>query len=120
MILEIYKVNKNLPLQFIYEVLHCNRIWDLPPGVYKKTDTIEVDCTTVDEIIDLIENKDIILEESDIVEMLPDEYMLNNDLGQKQDYNYLIFTPLGVKRVAIDKENVFRNISLDALKELFT
>ena len=119
MILQIYKVNKLLPEHFIFNALECNNIWDVGPGVYKHTETKEVTYKRVDDLIDAIENKEILLEKSDIIEMLPDEDMLNNDLEISEQCNYLIMTGLGVERIAIDKEAVFRGISLEAMRELF-
>ena len=54
--------------------------------------------------------------------MLPDEYMLNNhvksDLEMEEQCNYLIMTGLGIHRIALDKENVFRELSFEALREM--
>ncbi|MBD5508844.1 MAG: hypothetical protein HDR05_12575 [Lachnospiraceae bacterium] len=119
MILNIYKVNRQLPEQFIINALECNRIWDIDPGVYKVDRRIEVEYTIVDDLIEAIENKRIEVEKSDIIEMLPDENMLNNDLGIQDQCNFLIMTGLGVERIAIDKEAVFRDISLSNMRELF-
>lgn len=119
MVLQIYKVNRELPEQFIYNALECNNISDIDPGVYKHVDTIHVKYVRVDDLIDAIESREIIIEKSDIVEMLPDENMLNNDLDIGEQCNYLIMTGLGIERIAIDKEAVFREMSLDAMRELF-
>lgn len=122
MILYIYRVNQEMPEEYVREMLECERIWDITPGIYKKIDTLEVKYTKVSEIEEAIENDEIKLEKSDIVEMLPDEYMLNNhvknDLEMEEQCNFLIMTGLGVERIALDKENVFREISFEALREM--
>lgn len=113
-----------MPEEYVREMLECERIWDITPGIYKKTDTLEVKYTKVSELEEAIENDEICLEISDIVEMLPDEYMLNNhvnsDLEMDEQCNYLIITGLGPHRIAIDKELVFRDISFQALREMLT
>lgn len=119
MILKIYKVNRKLPEQYIINALECNRIWDIDPGVYKIDRCIETSHVRVEDLIEAIEDKVIEIEKSDIVEMLPDENMLNNTLGVGDQCNFLIMTGLGVKQIAIDKEAVFRDISLSNMKEIF-
>ena len=119
MIINIYKVNRQLPEQFIINALECNRIWDIDPGVYKVDRRIKVDYIKVDDLIKAIDDKRIEIEKSDIVEMLPDENMLNNDLRIPDQCNFLIMAGLGVERIAIDKEAVFRDISLSCMREIF-
>ena len=109
-----------MPEEYVREMLECERIWDITPGIYKKTDTLEVKYTKVSELEEAIENDELKLEVSDIVEMLPDENMLNNDLFMDEQCNYLIITGLGPHRIAIDKELVFRDISFQALREMLT
>ena len=122
MILYIYRVNQEMPEEYVREMLECERIWDITPGIYKKIDTLEVNYTKVSEIEEAIENDEIKLEKSDIVEMLPDEYMLNNhvksDLEMEEQCNFLILTGLGVERIAIDKELVFKEMSFEAIREM--
>lgn len=118
MIIKVYKVNTQLPEQYIIEMLECNRIWDIEPGVYKFSSFLEVPYVKVDDLIEAIEDNKITIEKSDIVEMLPDENMLNNELGQSEQCNFLIMTGLGVERIAIDKERVFKDISLDSMREM--
>lgn len=119
MILNIYKVNRKLPEQYIINALECNRIWDIDPGVYKVDRCIETNHTRVEDLIEAIEGREIEIDVSDIVEMLPDERMLNNSLGIENQCNFLIMTGLGVEQIAVDKEAVFRDISLSNMRELF-
>lgn len=121
MILNIYKVNRALPEQFIYDALQCNRIWDIDAGIYKLCDTKEVNYIEIDDLVDAIENKEFDFEKSDIIEMLPDENMLNSELKEqsKEQCNFLIVTGLGVERIAIDKEAVFVEIALSEMRNVF-
>ena len=118
MLLNIYSINKSLPEDVIYSMLECERIWDLTPGIYKKSRTLEVNYIRVDDLIFALENNEVQIDKSDIVEMLPDSKMLNAELGMEDDCNYLIKTGLGIERVAIDKEAVFRSISLDEMRNM--
>lgn len=125
MILRVYRVNEDLPEELTRDVLECNSIWDIPPGIYKDYTTIEVKESTVEDLLDALEDDQIStfeFEMSDIVEMLPDENMLNNRGGDKVEpleCNFLIMTGLGWQQIAVDKEAVFREISLQALYEMF-
>lgn len=124
MILYIYKVNPNMPYEYVQEMLECERIWDITPGIYKFSESLEVNYKKVSEIEDAVESGEIMLEISDIVEMLPDECMLNNhvnsDLEMEEQCNFLILTGLGPHRIALDKENVFRELSFQAIREMLT
>ena len=56
MILYIYRVNQEMPEEYVREMLECERIWDITPGIYKKIDTLEVKYTKESEIEEAIEN----------------------------------------------------------------
>lgn len=122
MILNVYRVNKDLPEYMIINALECNSIWNIDPGIYKKIIDLEVEYKSVEELIEALEN-DLItefeFEKSDIIEMLPDSEMLNNNLGIEDECNFIIITGLGCEQIAIDKEAVFREISFEALREMF-
>ena len=120
MILNIYKVNRELPEHLIYNALECINKDDIDPGIYRKSDTIEVSYRRVSDLIEAIHREEIDLEKSDIVEMLPDEYMLNNDLDMEEQCNFLIITSFGAERIAVDKNAVFIELSLEALQEMIT
>ena len=67
-------------------------------------------------------NSEILLEESDILEMLADEDMLNgnyDDIDCADGINFLLVTGLGIRQVAIDKSEPFKQLSFERLKELF-
>ena len=67
-----------------------------------------------------IENKDIQLDVSDIVELLPDENTINEELSNeiKEQCNFLIFTYLGTVQIAIDSETVFAELSVKEIANL--
>lgn len=119
MFVHIYRVNKDLPYEKIQEELECERWWDLDVSLYK-LDRIEfVRYTRVDDLIEAIENKerDLKLELSDIIEMLPDDEMLNDihaksDLNKENDLNFLVMTSMGIRRVALDKKQFVTDLSL--------
>lgn len=125
MYLRVYRVNKDLPEELIHNSLECNNIWDIDPGIYKPFETIEVNQSNVEDLFEALENDQITtfnFEKSDIVELLPDEDMLNNSGGDKSkplECNFLILTGLGWQQIAIDKEAVFRDMSLQALYDLY-
>lgn len=118
--LNIYKVNKSLPDYLIYDSLQCNRIWDITPGIYKFSKSITVKYSTLNEVFSAIENKDIQLDVSDIVELLPDENTINEELSNeiKEQCNFLIFTYLGTVQIAIDSETVFAELSVKEIANL--
>lgn len=120
MYLRVYSVNKDLPEEIIHDSLECNNIWDITPGIYKKTAMVEVNQRNVDDLFEALENDQIItfpFEKSDIVELLPDEKMLNTR-GDPLECNFLILTGLGWQKIAVDKEAVFRELSLQELYNL--
>ena len=122
MILRIYRVNRELPECLIHNSLECNNIWDIDPGIYKKIESITVNYKEVNAIIEALENdeiKDFNFEKSDIVEMVYDEEMLNSHETKNLDCNFLILTGLGWAQIDIDKDAVFRELSLKELYELF-
>ena len=122
MILRIYRINKDLPEYLIYDSLECNNIWDIDPGIYKTVEEITVNYREVNEIMEALENdrvENFLFEKSDIIEMLPDMEMMNGPGGKNIDCNFLILTGLGWEQIAIDKEAVFRDMSLKELYELF-
>lgn len=122
MILRIYRVNRELPECLIYNSLECNNIWDIDPGIYKKIQSITVNYREVNEIIEALENgkiENFIFEKSDIVEMCYDDEMLNSHETKKLACNFLILTGLGWEQIAIDKDVVFRELSLKELYECF-
>lgn len=122
MILRVYRVNKELPECLIHNSLECNNIWDIDPGIYKRFDSIQVNCREVNEIIETLERdglKDFTFEKSDIVEMLYDEEMMNNHETENLECNFLILTGLGWEQIDIDKDSVFRELSIKELYELF-
>ena len=125
MYLRVYRVNKDLPEELIHNSLECNNIWDIDPGIYKPFETIEINQSNVEDLFEALENNQITtftFEKSDIVELLPDEAMLNNSSGEKStplECNFLILTGLGWQQIAIDKEAVFRDMSIQALYDLY-
>ena len=123
MIIRVYKVNKELPECLIHDSLECNNIWDIDPGIYRFVNCMEIKYQKVNELLETLEYEgleNINFEKSDIIEMLPDSEMLNNsDLDIENDCNFLILTGLGWEQIAIDKEAVFRELSLKRLYELF-
>lgn len=121
MLLNIYKVNKELPEHITFEVLNCERIWDIPPGIYKFDKFIRIDYKTCDELIEAIELKILNFEVPDIIEIVPDvgELSFVKDYDKENECNFIIITDLGCKQIALEKEEIFKNISLDCLYELF-
>ena len=122
MILHHYRVRDDLPEYLVINALQCNDIGDIDPGVYRKFNTYETEHTKVADLMEDLEFErieEIELNISDIIEMLPDEYMMNNSCEIDMSCNYLIKTNLGMEQIAVDKEAVLRELSLNELIELF-
>lgn len=122
MIINVYRVRKDLPQYMTFNALECNRIWDIDAGIYEKISTKLVNYRSVNDLMDAVEYniiEGIKFEESDIIEMLPDEDALNGGFRVEDKCNFIILTGLGCKQIAIEKEEVFREISFEALKEMF-
>ena len=124
MVLRIYKVNTDLPYEQIQEELECSRIWDIDVSNYRFDRSEIVNYIKVDDLIGAIENKeiDLKLEESDIIEMLPDSSQLNDsqlmrDLEIKNSLNFLIQTGLGIERIALEKKYFCQELTFKGLKE---
>lgn len=122
MILHHYRVRDDLPEYLVINALQCNDIGDIDPGVYRKVNTYETEHTKVADLMEDLEFErieEIELNISDIIEMLPDENMMNNSCEIDMSCNYLIKTNLGMEQIAVDKEAVLKELSLNELIELF-
>ena len=122
MYLRIYRVNEELPEYFIYDSLECNCIYDIDPGIYKKIDTIIINCKNTKELIETLEtNEEEIykFQVSDIVEMVCNDVILNSHCSYDLDCYFLIKTGLGWRQIDIDKDTVFRELSMRELFDLF-
>ena len=112
----------DLPEYLVINALQCNDIGDIDPGVYRKVNTYETEHTKVADLMEDLEFErieEIELNISDIIEMLPDENMMNNCCEIDMSCNYLIKTNLGMEQIAVDKEAVLKELSLNELIELF-
>ena len=109
MLLNIFKVNTNLPYEEIKEELNCERVWDIDVSKYEFNRTQEINYKRIDDLIGAIEKNevDLKLEISDIIEILPSSNELNdirllNDLNIENGLNFLIKTSLGMKQIALE------------------
>lgn len=112
----------DLPEYLVINALQCNDIGDIDPGVYRKFNIYETEHTKVTDLMEDLEFErieEIELNISDIIEMLPDENMMNNSCEIDMSCNYLIKTNLGMEQIAVDKEAVLKELSLNELIELF-
>lgn len=123
MVLRIYKVNTDLPYEQIYEELEGTRIWDIDASNYKFDRSEIVNYTKVEDLIEAIENNklDLNLNQSDIIEMLPDSRQLNDsqlmgDMNIENSLNFLIQTSLGIKRIALEKKYLCQELTFKSLK----
>lgn len=120
--IHIYRVDDTLPAHLIADSLECNCLYDIDPGIYKEIGKQWVDFSDVEMFIEALEaeqvDTEIKLVVSDIIEMLPDSEMLNLGIVIGDD-NFLVITAHGVERIAIDKDSVFRELSIAGLQELF-
>ena len=123
MVLRIYKVNTDLPYEQIREELECSRIWDIDASNYKFDRSEIVNYTKVEDLIEAIENNelDLNLNQSDIIEMLPDSRQLNDsqlmrDMDIENSLNFLIQTSLGIERIALEKKYLCQELTFKSLK----
>ena len=122
MYLRIYRVNEELPDYIIQDSLECNCVYDIDPGIYKRIDTILINYKNVQDLIEALENNEEEIykfQVSDIVEMLCDEEMMNKRCGYDLSCNFLIKTSMCWWQIAIDKDSVFRELSMKELFDLF-
>lgn len=123
MVLRIYKVNTDLPYEQIYEEMEGTRIWDIDASNYKFDRSEIVNYTKVEDLIEAIENNelDLNLNQSDIIEMLPDSRQLNDsqlmgDMNIENSLNFLIQTSLGIERIALEKKYFCQELTFKSLK----
>lgn len=110
MILHIYKAEPEYKMNYDYE--------DLDISKYEFYRTIITNYVDINDLIEAIEEKKIgfDFEESDLIELAPGSEELNNmqgkdNIGYKENCNYLIVYGLGVKQIALDgKELAFKRL----------
>lgn len=111
MILHIYKAEPEYKMNYDCE--------DLDISKYEFCRTIITNYVDINDLIEAIEEKkiDFDFEESDLIELAPGSEELNNmqgkdNIGYKENCNYLIVYGLGVKQIALDgKELAFKRLS---------
>lgn len=127
MILHLYRVRSDLPEYMTFRAKQLIDIYsDIDMSIYEHIWQGTIKAHTVNDVIESLEcgglDAEILLEESDIIEMLADEDMLNGnyeDTDCTDGINYLLMTGLGIRQVAIDKAEPFQQLSFERLKELF-
>lgn len=123
MYLRIYRVkNEELPEYLIFDSLECSCLYDIDPGIYRKIDTILVNYKNVQDLIEALENNEEEIYKfivSDIVEMVCDEEMMNKRCGYVPSCNFLLKTSMCWRQISIDKDAVFRELSMKELFDLF-
>lgn len=122
MYLRIYRVNEELPDYIIQDSLECNCVYDIDPGIYRKIDTILVNYKNVQDLIEALENNEEEIYKfivSDIVEMVCNDVILNSHCSYDLDCNFLIKTSMYWRQIAVDKDAVFRELSMKELFDLF-
>lgn len=127
MILHLYRVRSDLPEYMTFRAKQLIDIYsDIEMSIYEHIWQGTIKAHTVDDVIESLEcgslDAEILLEESDIIEMLADENMLNGnyeDTDCTDGINYLLVTGLGIRQVAIDKAEPFQQLSFERLKALF-
>lgn len=125
MYLRVYRVDRTkLPVGLGDKVLECTSVDDLIPGIWEKIKEITTNYTKVNDLVEALENEEddfgIEFQRSDVIEMLPDENMLNRGAELEVDMgcNFLLKTGLGWSMVAIEKDEMFRELSIREVYEL--
>ena len=121
--ISVYSIDRTLPEQYIRKDLEIFNKGDITPGIYKKRTEFWVDCKSIEEIEKAVEQK-IKLEESDIVEWQIDGEALRNpskELAElmRIECNYFIMTVFGLEQIAIEKEKVFVDLTLQEIAKQF-
>lgn len=127
MILHLYRVRSDLPEYMTFRAKQLIDIYsDIEMSIYEHIWQGTIKAHTTDDVIESLEcgslDDEILLEESDIIEMLVDEDMLNSNYENTDcadGMNFLLVTGLGIRPVAIDKAEPFQQLSFERLKELF-
>lgn len=114
MILHIYKAEPEYKRNYDYV--------DLDVSKYEFCRTIITNYVDINDLIQAIEEKkiDFDFEESDLIELAPGSQELNekqgkDNIGYKENCNYLIVYGLGVKQIALDG----RELALKRLSKIF-
>lgn len=114
MILHIYKAEPEYKRNYDYV--------DLDVSKYEFCRTIITNYVDINDLIQAIEEKkiDFDFEESDLIELAPGSQELNekqgkDNIGYKENCNYLIVYGLGVKQIALDG----RELALNRLSKIF-
>lgn len=115
----IYKIRDKIPNDMKKIIMDSEEIF---PGIYHAQKIFHVDVESLDKLKDFIEENEG-LEQKDIVEWNFDEEALKNpskELGEivRTRSNYFIMTVFGLEQVAIDKEMVFVDLSLQEISNL--
>ena len=125
MYLRVYRVDRDkLPVGLGDKVLECTSVDDLIPGIWKKMKELTVNYIKVNDLVEALENEEddfgIEFQRSDVIEMLPDENMLNmgSELGVDMQCNFLLKTGLGWGVVAIEEDEMFRELSIRGVYDL--
>lgn len=114
MILHIYKAEPEYKRNYDYV--------DLDVSKYEFCRTIITNYVDINDLIQAIEEKkiDFDFEESDLIELAPGSQELNekqgkDNIGYKENCNYLIVYGMGVKQIALDG----RELALKRLSKIF-
>lgn len=125
--LVIYRIRTDLPDYMTYRSKELLNIGDdILLDIYDVIWQGTIKEQTVSGVIDKLESggldSEILLEESDVIEMLPDTEMLNNS-WHDEEYSrgspFLLVTNLGFRQVSIEKSEPFVRMSFERLSELF-
>lgn len=118
-----YKIDRTLPYEYIRKDLEMDNPVEITPGIYKRVDSKHFAVKTLEELKTTIEENES-LERSDIVEWQVDEESLKNPSEEiaelmRTECNYFIMKFWGLGSIAIEKEKVFVDLTLQELGKLF-
>lgn len=125
MIIRAYRVREELPDFMKDEVVNCESVWDLTPGMYKKIYWEENNYRDKEELQEALEEEKINFEfeYGDIIQIVPDSEMLNGKqvaegMESENPYICFVYTRLGWQEVALERD-VFVNLGIEQLMEFF-
>ena len=112
----IYKIRSDIPLEIKEMIVDSEEIL---PGVYEKEKEFDLKVQTLEDVKSHVEESEKLCEK-DIVEWSFDDDALKNpseEMGEmvRTRSNYFIMKVFGLEQVAIDKEMVFVELTLQEI-----
>ena len=118
-----YKIDRTLPDEYIHKDLEMDSPVEVTPGIYKRIRYKHYEADSIESLKAAIEENEE-LEVSEIVEWQVDDEALKNPSEEieelmRTECNYFIQKFWGLDTIAIEKEKVFVDLTLQEIARLF-